>query len=69
MNDFFYNGLQTRMKPQVLKRVAQQVLLALRHIHQQGFVHCDLKPENIALRHRNKTGIKLLDFGSVVREG
>jgi dual specificity tyrosine-phosphorylation-regulated kinase 2/3/4 len=27
-------------------------------------VHCDLKPENILLRNKNKSGIKVIDFGS-----
>jgi dual specificity tyrosine-phosphorylation-regulated kinase 2/3/4 len=27
-------------------------------------VHCDLKPENILLKKANKSGIKLIDFGS-----
>jgi dual specificity tyrosine-phosphorylation-regulated kinase 2/3/4 len=27
-------------------------------------VHCDMKPENILLRKINKSGIKIIDFGS-----
>lgn len=27
-------------------------------------IHCDLKPENIILKDRNKSGIKVIDFGS-----
>lgn len=27
-------------------------------------IHCDLKPENIILKDWNKSGIKLIDFGS-----
>jgi dual specificity tyrosine-phosphorylation-regulated kinase 2/3/4 len=27
-------------------------------------IHCDLKPENIMLKQKNKTGLKLIDFGS-----
>ena len=27
-------------------------------------VHCDLKPENIMLKASNKSGIKIVDFGS-----
>jgi dual specificity tyrosine-phosphorylation-regulated kinase 2/3/4 len=29
-----------------------------------NIVHCDLKPENILLRKFNKSGIKIIDFGS-----
>jgi len=27
-------------------------------------IHCDLKPENILLKQANKSGIKIVDFGS-----
>jgi dual specificity tyrosine-phosphorylation-regulated kinase 2/3/4 len=27
-------------------------------------IHCDLKPENIMLKEQNKSGIKMIDFGS-----
>ena len=27
-------------------------------------IHCDLKPENILLKQHNKSGIKVIDFGS-----
>ena len=27
-------------------------------------IHCDLKPENIILKEKNKSGIKVIDFGS-----
>ena len=27
-------------------------------------IHCDLKPENILLKEPNKSGIKIIDFGS-----
>ncbi|KAG5509048.1 hypothetical protein JKF63_06056 [Porcisia hertigi] len=27
-------------------------------------IHCDLKPENILLRNQNRSGIRLIDFGS-----
>jgi dual specificity tyrosine-phosphorylation-regulated kinase 2/3/4 len=27
-------------------------------------IHCDLKPENILLKQENKSGIKIIDYGS-----
>jgi len=31
---------------------------------EHNIVHCDMKPENILLRKPNKSGIKVIDFGS-----
>lgn len=33
-------------------------------MNENNIVHCDLKPENILLRKINKSGIKIIDFGS-----
>ena len=30
----------------------------------ENIIHCDLKPENVLLKNPNKSGIKLIDFGS-----
>mmetsp|Transcript_4802 Transcript_4802/g.10347 ORF Transcript_4802/g.10347 Transcript_4802/m.10347 type:complete len:270 (+) Transcript_4802:847-1656(+) len=38
-----------------------QIVMAVRAVHKLGFIHRDLKPDNIALDHQGK--IKLLDFG------
>jgi len=27
-------------------------------------IHCDIKPENILLKSQNKSGIRIIDFGS-----
>jgi dual specificity tyrosine-phosphorylation-regulated kinase 2/3/4 len=33
-------------------------------LREHSIIHCDLKPENILLKQPNKSGIKLIDFGS-----
>ena len=38
--------------------------MAMVFMREQSVVHCDLKPENIMLCNANKTGIKIIDFGS-----
>ena len=49
--------------------IVLQLAEALYYIHKQGVVHCDIKTENILISEeehegkRNKTIIKLLDFG------
>jgi serine/threonine protein kinase len=49
--------------PLPLKEAVQyaiQMAEAIRAAHQEGIIHCDLKPHNIMLM---KSGLKLLDFG------
>ena len=48
----------------VMRRIALQILMGLKHIHEQGLIHCDLKPENILFKISHKSSIKLIDFGS-----
>jgi serine/threonine protein kinase len=47
-------------------RIASQVALALEHAHSFGFIHRDLKPDNVFLC-RTPAGdeVRVLDFGSV----
>lgn len=40
-----------------------QVLSAL-ETHNPPILHCDLKPENILLKNQNRSGIRVIDFGS-----
>ena len=48
----------------LIKRFAIQILISLYYMREHNIVHCDLKPENILLRKINKSGIKIIDFGS-----
>eukprot|EP00741_Cyanophora_paradoxa_P025736 tig00000391_g24835.t1 len=48
----------------LIRRFAIQLLTALRFQRKQRVIHCDLKPENILLKQPNKSGIKVIDFGS-----
>ena len=40
------------------------MLNAINFLKKNKIIHCDLKPENILLKQANKSGIKLVDFGS-----
>jgi len=44
-------------------RYVKQICETLMFIHNQGIVHCDLKPDNIALVSEDSDEIKILDFG------
>ena len=48
----------------LIRRFAIQILQGLRYSRQQNIIHWDLKPENILLKNINKSGIKIIDFGS-----
>ncbi|CAI2382352.1 unnamed protein product [Moneuplotes crassus] len=48
----------------LIRRFAIQILVALDYLEQHKIVHCDMKPENILLKKSNKSGVKLIDFGS-----
>lgn len=43
--------------------IAIKMLKAIRELHQQGFVHCDIKPNNFLIRSNFKYPIVLIDFG------
>jgi len=60
---------------QIARKVFCQLLAALRHAHSAGFVHCDVKPENVRLRQWAPPGdvqavhAVLLDWGFARRIG
>ncbi|PIC52905.1 hypothetical protein B9Z55_002824 [Caenorhabditis nigoni] len=41
----------------------KQILLAVRHLHSLHIVHLDIKPENVMLKQRGESHIKIIDFG------
>ncbi|KAI4381650.1 hypothetical protein MLD38_007707 [Melastoma candidum] len=55
----------------VLRRYARHLLRALGYVHSRGFVHCDVKPQNILLFPGRGGGMvaKLADFGLAKRVG
>lgn len=48
----------------LIRRFAIQILQALKYLKDEHIIHCDLKPENILLKSPDKSGIKVIDFGS-----
>ena len=49
------------VSPDDFTNILRQISLALGFIHQSGFVHCDLKPENVRVKPDGT--VKLMDFG------
>ncbi|CEP15997.1 hypothetical protein [Parasitella parasitica] len=48
----------------LIKRMTFQILQSLTMLAKHSIIHCDLKPENIMLKHPAKYAIKVIDFGS-----
>ena len=55
-----FQGVSTGL----IRRFAIQILQALKFQRDHAIIHCDLKPENILLKQPNKSGIKIIDYGS-----
>jgi serine/threonine protein kinase len=58
---FDYLLEKKRLDEQEVKIFTSQIISALEYIHRKGYIHRDLKCENILLD--NKANIKLIDFG------
>ncbi|KIJ69629.1 hypothetical protein HYDPIDRAFT_24450 [Hydnomerulius pinastri MD-312] len=48
----------------LIRRFTSQMILSLCLMRHHRIVHCDLKPENVLLKHPAKSAIKVIDFGS-----
>ena len=50
----------------LIRKFSKQILKSLEFLSSASVnvIHCDIKPENILLRHPRRSGIKLIDFGS-----
>ena len=58
----------TGLSLNLIRRVAIQLIIALRYIRANRVIHCDLKPENVLLKQANKSAVKVIDFGSACLE-
>lgn len=48
----------------LVKRFAFQILTSLKLLSEHNVIHCDLKPENILLKQPDRSGIRVIDYGS-----
>ena len=62
--EFIKNNNFQGVSLSLIRRFAIQMLQALKFLRDEDIIHCDLKPENILLKSPDKSGIKIIDFGS-----
>lgn len=48
----------------LIRRFAYSLIQCLRLLRRENIIHCDLKPENVLLKNRGSSSIKVIDFGS-----
>lgn len=48
----------------LIRRFTYAIVNCLLALSKLDIIHCDLKPENILLKQQNRSGIKVIDFGS-----
>ena len=53
-----YQGVSLHL----VRKFAQQILMALYFLSEVKIIHCDLKPENVLLRNPKRSAIKVIDF-------
>jgi maternal embryonic leucine zipper kinase len=58
---FEFVELNGRIEERRLAHIAKQILSAVSYLHQQGYVHRDIKEENVLIDDNDK--VYLLDFG------
>eukprot|EP00347_Sterkiella_histriomuscorum_P009533 403340844 len=67
--EFIKNNNFRGISQGLIRRFAIQILQALKYQKDHKIIHCDLKPENILLKQPNKSGIKIIDYGSSCFQG
>lgn len=61
------NQFQSIEMPHI-RTFAIQILNALVFLKENNIIHSDIKPQNVLLKNKSRTGIKLIDFGTSMFE-
>lgn len=68
LTDYLYSFPAARLPDSVATLILSHIVAALRHAHGRGFLHCDLKPQNIRLNKECNRAV-LTDWGCSRRPG
>ncbi|PNF22568.1 hypothetical protein B7P43_G12858 [Cryptotermes secundus] len=64
MLEMILSSQNGKLSERITKFLITQILVALKHLHSENIVHCDLKPENVLLSSDSDfPQVKLCDFG------
>ena len=61
--DLFDYATTYKLTEQHIAKIAYQLLYALNYLHSNGFVHRDVKLENVLMESKKECHVKLCDFG------
>ncbi|KAH7649302.1 hypothetical protein FG379_002475 [Cryptosporidium bovis] len=50
-----------------VRNLAKQIFIGIKHIHDKGYIHTDIKPDNI-LVDSERMNFKISDFGNAIKE-
>jgi serine/threonine protein kinase len=59
---------KNRIKDEEASQIMKGILLGLKHLHRNDYVHRDMKPSNVVLSNLQELEmVKLVDFGLAVK--
>ncbi|KAG2314415.1 hypothetical protein Bca4012_065096 [Brassica carinata] len=73
LNAFMNNYADRKLPEPLIKDLARMILEGLVSIHGHGYVHCDIKPDNVLVFPSSSTSssyeVKICDFGNCLEKG
>ena len=63
--EFAYSIYRKKLPSKLRQNIGKQALQFLKRVHDQGILHSDIKPDNIAINSRGE--VSLIDFGTAVQ--
>ncbi len=61
--------LKKELQEKEVVRIIIAVLEGFEHLHQKGYLHCDVAPQNIMIDDKKLSNVKIIDFANSVQKG